>query len=398
MRFAPSRTNPLTIGIAAGSLFLLLVVILFFFAVHVLDLSGKIEKRNEMLLDQLRDNDSEIEFLKQNLLLLAQDENAVRGAVKLPTEPYPILEPQPVEPAEVEDPDAVYLNGIDTLLRERDKEISEAKFRQLLASPLLAQAARSGGFARVEKQPATVVLMKSGRAYFTLTIDPSSQTVRTTDFLGRQLETLKLDSRFLSFLRARTPLLAAHFAQLSSALARFSAAIDDPGVLRALSTRKLALSRPIESSGGYVSFLTRGGTRLLTVRLDERSLQVTDGAKRYPRVSDFAAGFVADVDRLDLRTPEESRVEEAKAEIVALARDKIVMSTLAARRIRFVTTPREDADYYHYDFEDVDGRRIGSFAVAKGLGGIVLMDSADVPIGPLRPPVDEDLPKKPDAP
>ena len=377
---------PVLVIAAVGGLMLLLVAIMLVFAVQITGLSARIEKRNELLLEQVRNNSDQLDFLKQNLLLLAQDSNSIRDALKLPEQPYPILAPpQSTEDAgEGEKADTPFLAGLDVLMRSRDRLISETKFRSVITSPLLTQVVANGGFGEDRSRSSGLVLTKAGRPYFTVSIDPASQSIKVDDFLGQEIRLLQIDSRFTDFVRQRTPVLDAHFRKLQEAVNRLRSVYRNAELSRVLSGHNLTLSPVTEGPVNYSLSVLRGTSTLLTVRLNERSLAVFEGEKRYPNISEFVAGFARDLSSLDLRTPLQRRVDASRAEVESLAKDRAFMSLLSAHRLKLVTTPREDSDYYYYDIEDSQGHRIGSFGVEKRVGEIDLLDSQNVLVSTLR--------------
>ncbi len=373
-------------GVGAGALLLALVVILGILAFEILNLTVRLEKRNDMITSELRSNGSEIDFLKQNLLLVARDENSTRSVLKLPQESFPVFQPYPSEAKENDPDDNLFLSGLDALLGDRDTKISESKYQDVLKSPFLGEATGVGGFRRTETGPRTLQFTRDGSTYFTITIDPISQTVKVTDFLGKQYQDLALGARFVDFVRNRTPALDAHFRDLAIAELRFASVLRDPRLRRYLGIRHVVVEPPVEEADSYVAYLTRGGTPLLSVKLDERSLAVMAGTKKYARISEFEDKFVSEIGSFDFRTPQEKLVARSNAELQALTKDKTFMSTLAARRIKFDTHPREDDFFSHYDFTDAGGKRIGSFSVAKGNGTIFILDPDDVSIAALQTP------------
>lgn len=377
---------PIAIIGAAVLLMLLLSVVTVIFALQTAGLSKRIAQQNEAIVGQLRNDSGQINFLKQNLLLLAEDANSVRDTLKLPELPFPILAPEPAtaEASTADQSDAPFLAGLGELLRARDRLISETKFNTIIASPLLAQAIAQEGFREDRSHRLAVSLWKDDFPYFTVSIDPVSQTVLVVDFLGKELRLLKLDSRFLDFVRERSPALEAHFRRLAADVARLKSVYADSGLSSFLTRHNLSLG-PLTKGPIYYGFeLKRGTSSLLAVRLNERTLAVYDGEKRYPNVSAFLSGFEQDLAGLDLRTPLQRRVDASRAEIVALAKDRDFLSLLDSRHLKLVTTPRKNLDYYLYDILDSEGNRIGSFGVERRVGRIDLLDSQGVIVSTLE--------------
>ncbi len=377
---------PVLVVAAAGGLMLLLVAIMLIFAVQITSLSARIEKRNELLLEQVRNNTDQLDFLKQNLLLLAQDSNSIRDSLRLPEQPYPILAPQSstADAGDAASGDTPFLAGLAVLMRSRDRLISEIKFRSVLSSPLLAQVVAGGRFSEDRSESSGLTLMREGRPYFTISIDPTSQSIKIVDFLGQEIHLLQMDSRFADFIRQRTSMLDAHFKRLRQELGRLRSVYADAALARVLAAHNLTLSRITEGPVNYSFSVLRGTSAVLIVRLNERTLAVYEGDKRFPNASEFVRDFAQDLSTLDLRTPLQRRVDASRAEVVALARDRAFMSLLASHHLKLVTTPREDNDYYYYDLEDAQGNRIGSFGVEKRVGEIDLLDSQNVLISTLQ--------------
>ncbi len=382
----PNLKAPAFIVAAAGGLMLLLVAIMLIFALQITGLSSRIEKRDEMLLQQIRDNNDQIDFLKQNLLLLAQDSNSIRDALKLPEQPFPILAPEPSgsDSSAAARADTPFLAGLEVLMRSRDRLISETKFRSVVASPILAQVVSNGGFTEDRTSGDQLILERSGQPYFFISIDPVSQSIKVIDFLGQELRLLQLDSRFADFAHQRVPILDAHFRKLRQALAVLRSVYTNAALERVLSEQNLTLSPISEGPANYAFSVLRGTSPLLTVRLNERTLAVLEGQKRYARATEFVAGFARDLASIDLRTPLQRRVDASRAEVEALGKDPAFLSLLASHRLKFIATPRQDGDYYYYDIEDSQGHRIGSFGVEKRVGQIDLLDSQNVLISTLE--------------
>jgi len=377
---------PLLVVAAVGGLMLLLVAIMLVFAVQITGLSTRIERRNELLLEQLRNNTDQLDFLKQNVLLLAQDSNSIRDALKLPEQPYPILAP----PQATQDAggavraDTPFLAGLEVLMRSRDRLISETKFRSVISSPLMAQVVASGKFSQDRTSPQELLLKREGQPFFYISIDPVSQSIKVMDFLGQEIRLLQLDSRFTDFVRERTPLLEEHFRKLQESLKRLRSVYANDALAQVLSAHNLTLSPITKGPANYAFSVLRGTSPLLTVRLNERTLAVFEGDKRFSNVSEFVRDFAQDLSSLDLRTPLQRRVDASRAEVAGLAKDHAFMSLLSARHLKFVTTPRQDNDYYYYDIEDSQGHRIGSFGVEKRVGEIDLLDSQNVLVSTLQ--------------
>ncbi len=369
-----------------GGLLVVLIALLVVFGLQIYSVSGRLEARNESLMSAVRDNTASLDFLKQNLMLLAEDSNDARQALKLPGREYPILKQsaEAASKAPPTDSQEMFLDGLDTLIQDRDQQITRRRFAELASSPELARMEQGNGLKPLKSGSDSLILDRNGRSYFTITIDPVSRNVRIVDFLGRELTVHGVEKRMGDFLKSRTAALDTHFTRLSSDLSSFAAVLENPAVREIVKKNGLTITKPQRNEIGYSMSVERGGAILLNVTLNSRTLGVSSGAHRYGNVDSFLAGFPDDLRNLDLTTLAQRRVDAARKRIESLRDDKTFMLALSSRRIKLTTSPRQDIDYYYYDFTDADGNRIGSFAVQKKLGTIYLMDSQGVPISALK--------------
>ena len=87
---------------------------------------------------------------------------------------------------------------------------------------------------------------------------------------------------------------------------------------------------------------------------------------------------------MDIRSAEEIKIDDLKAEMEQLLEDDGFAGYIEGRGLKLVDSGREDSDYYYYDLYDIKNRRIGAFGVQKFLGELYLVDHEDVPIASLK--------------
>ncbi|HUZ18049.1 MAG TPA: hypothetical protein VMV68_06660, partial [Spirochaetia bacterium] len=291
----------LVIGALVGGLLLVLIAVLVLFAIQTTRVAKRIEQRNETILTAIRDNTSSLEFLRQNLALLAEDSNAARAALKLPQRQYPILSAPPPAVASQDDSD-VYLTAFDTLLRQRDRLVAERRFADIAGSAPLNELVSNNGLTEDHTAADRILLRRRGRTYFTVTVRSDSGNIRVTDALGKEMLARQIDSRLSQFVAQRIAPLDAHFARLQEQIDAVNAMRSAPKVVEFTKLHALTFSHPQDNGAQYSFSVIKDGQILMTVSLDERSFAARAGDRRYGNAEELSAAFLSDLSRLDLRT------------------------------------------------------------------------------------------------
>jgi polyisoprenyl-teichoic acid--peptidoglycan teichoic acid transferase len=110
------------------------------------------------------------------------------------------------------------------------------------------------------------------------------------------------------------------------------------------------------------------------------------GNVTYGDWNSFESDLLAYLKGLDGRTDRQVRDDEVKAFLLSVIGEKAFTDYLDQHGL--VLSPEiresEDTDYFNWDFTDKEGKRMGSFALLKGMGEIYLLDGDDVVLRSFR--------------
>ena len=110
------------------------------------------------------------------------------------------------------------------------------------------------------------------------------------------------------------------------------------------------------------------------------------GNVSYEDWDSFESDLLAYLKGLDGRTDRQVRDDEVKAFLLSVIGEKAFSDYLDQHDL--VLSPEiresEDTDYFNWDFTDKEGKRMGSFALLKGMGEIYLLDGDDVVLRSFR--------------
>lgn len=346
----------------------------------------------ETLVLEIRTANETSDRLKQNLSLLSRDSNEIRSALGLPERTYPPLDFGDEEKVSAEGEarggaDILFYRAVENLLSHSEKSDRERRFNEMLDSAEMRSLLGGHSF-RFRRSRDGAVLDRGGTVYFTLSPDRSGTGFEAKTYTGKILSFKDSTiSELTRFIDEETRILTAHFQDLAGRSRSLEEILRDVRIRNSLEELGLVAEPVTETQDAFQSRITLLDERSLvkmTAGLDKRSGSFFLDGSRYGDPDAFREGLFEAFKSIDLRTSDEIRVEKIKLQIDELFTDSGFLGYLKSKKLTLSREPREETEYFYYDFLDSSGRRVGALGIQKKFGEIYLFDGDNVSLGSLK--------------
>ena len=367
--------------IIIGSAILILFTILILSIVLPLFLKMKdIELSNHGLLDELRSSSEQLARIQQNLTLVNQDTNVLRGAFHLPPRSYPplLVDEQSTEETNVL---SLFLDAIKRLEGYEQDIEAEKVLYSLLQNNKFQEGLKAGKLTVVNETSMSFLLNFQGKGYFTFSILPRTREIMITDSAGGSFESLSYNREMEDYLKERIPEITKTFKLIDdfqSSLKNLPQQDEFKSFLR--ENRLYTQFIPDKENLQILKILNNDDEIVGEFYLDTRTPGIQINGTQIRNPENLSSWALEALRKRDIRTAAERRIDAANELILSLAKEVEFVLYLEGKGLRLEINVRDDNDYYYYDLIEEGKGRIGSFAVQKMIGKIYLMDKDDVPI------------------
>ncbi|MBT3272421.1 MAG: hypothetical protein HN368_04645, partial [Spirochaetales bacterium] len=351
--------------ILASAAVFAIVSLLIVFQIRLGRISRGFTQQSEALVEEMRNISASGSDLESLFMVFVDETNEIRKALRLPETEISFGGDAAAE-AEGEDGNdlALYLQGVDLLVETRASYEGVELIKTL--SAILLNEMNPAGY-EVTDIDGVLSLVLNGNIYLRFTYDGSAGGILMSSPLG--------ESSFLGIDKIKTENILELGSQISafyalkdsmeSELLRFAEAEDTLAFLEADDFVLLVENNTTDFGTSVSLMLSRRGRGLfdIYIRPSESSFLVAE--KKYPRNAGLLNAVKAQVNLLDVRSPEEIRIEELRAAMELVIADSAFSGFLSSRGLELVDRGREDTDYFYYDLFDSDGKRVGAFGVQK---------------------------------
>lgn len=355
--------------------------------------------KDTVLRSQLDTDAQTLDLLKQRVLLLGQDTNLFRKYFQLPLHPLPSFgdeeagEPPP-------ETNELYFKAVKILLTQRDKEEAMAALSEFLNSPEVTDLLSRHDLTVHNHHEVDAEFWKEGETLhhrLSATVGKNSFTVLSPGADGGQVATV---SDLDSYLEENAAKVDSFYQRLKRMEEELAAMEKEVTLKNLLPAKGLNLSKPTQAGEKILRQITdASGRTFLVMGLEKNKALWILGEKTYQDKGEFLSAAIAAIEGLDLRSPEEVMIQEAKDILETLRRDDGFLAYLKSEGLSLTRQPREDLYYFYYDLLDAGRKTSGSFAVQKNSGELYLMDKNDVLVTSLKTlGIQQDFTEKKNAP
>ncbi len=175
-----------------------------------------------------------------------------------------------------------------------------------------------------------------------------------------------------------------HIERVYQSERRFENIVNDKRIKKIIKEYELTFTSDKTPEALNLNFYTKDGIVVLktAMNIPDMTYEVDDEAfKDYDIFIENVYGALSSADK---RTAEEKEIDKAKKKIISVSADAAFKEYLDKKKLSLLSTPREDSDYYYFDFINSNNVRQGSLGVQKHIGDIYLFDSEDVVITSLK--------------
>ncbi|ADK81541.1 LCP family protein [Sediminispirochaeta smaragdinae] len=387
---------------------LLILVCIVFVAVfltlffQVASLRREQQASGEKLFAEIESQNDSLGTLKRAILSLGQENNTLRQALNLPEKRYDffgaedasVAEGEPAEGIEKQEDQTPFYRAVDALLAH-DAEMERAAFLSVMLENSSDKAFLSA---------AGISMQRKGRE--SLLFSYASIPLATFHLLdtGYRLNQAETDERLLagndeelgkdapSLPKKVLTLLASKAKEVETKRQSFAAAQSDlrrlygDGRATALRRERALRFSPITQDSQQASFdvTTWDGILLFSLKVRYGSDGILVGETQFQEFDGASDHFLGLLTEADNRRQTERATDAGKQQVLRLVRDEAFRAYLDIYGLHLNDEPRDENDYFYFDFIDEKGSRAGSLAVQKMAGEIYLMDRDDVVVGSVR--------------
>ncbi len=382
-------------GAAVGILIILLIVGFITINLRLNSLSDELSLRNDVYRGEIDSVSGTMDLVKQNLLLLRQDTNTLRGLLNLPPRDFPELEENTGDSdQETIDRNIIFFSALKTIV---DRSITEAEmvaFQDFLISDSVTEVLKSADLTSELDDTGLGAFLKGefGNEY-SLSSVRGELTVKT--ILGAE-EVVENHQELDNFISSQYDQLKLYRENNAAARNELTQLINSRDLDPLMKSREVDWSEIRENPDKIYSGLNNStGAAIITISYEKTENLWLLGNEDYPNIQSLTQALANYLTIYDPRPAGDIVTDENLNEIRELL-DDTGFSAYSDQLEAFLTREsREDHYYYYLDILDNEGDRLGSFAVQKHVGEIYLMDRDDVIITSLKSlALNEGVPQK----
>ncbi|HUV06111.1 MAG TPA: hypothetical protein VMX75_00190 [Spirochaetia bacterium] len=364
---------------------IILLVALPVLALLGIGLNRHLNRNTELirnLTSQLRETGADLSEIRQTLFLMSQDSNDIRWSMGLPQKSYSTLIPEKNMTAERAEDDIAYFRALDLL---EEKKLSE-KFRTEYGSikkavePIVAEYGL-----RIQDSENFSFTIRQGRdIYFTVSYLPKTGGVSINSFLGDEREYRAPGRDLIQFINTNIGTLKAHYLTAAQMAGRIDSLKKNEEIRVLMARKQMSLAGPSETEEGYVYTITEGKNNLLGLALDKKTLSYFVDTAVFSAFEEFEKRVVEVLERYDGADEGQRNVEDVQRKLESVFSATAFLDVLESKGMKIDKKIRSGGEYIHRDILDDQGHRIGSFAIQKGSGEVLVMDRDDLPLCTLQ--------------
>jgi LCP family protein required for cell wall assembly len=345
----------------------------------------------DTLVKELRDSGETLDRLKQNMDLLSQDTNELRGVLGLSPRTYPPLEDKEkigsTPDGEERSADHVlFYRAVEGLLGHTERTRLEKGFYEIIDSREIKEALKKNGLL-INRNDGRIALEKQRKPYFNFTMKAEDPPYRIVTFTGKFFGFSRLSPELAAFIDLETRAITEHYALVGKKILQIAEIAGSAEITGKTKEMDLAIGQGIETPEAFTLSIylpSNKGEAKLKIGLDKKSGSFFIGPERLFDPGEFRNKIIEALGSLDLRTPEQVIIEKLTKRIHNLSGDRGFVNYLKSKKLRLSLDSREDDEYIHFDFISNEEKRAGSLGIQKSHGEIYLFDEEYVSLGALK--------------
>ncbi len=365
--------------------------LLLFQQVRIIKLTRDLTGRTGGIVEELRKNAEAGEEIRQNVILLAEETNNILEALRLPKKTFSFEKQAGIKAASEEV--STYLLGVDEI--ESAWKESQAKKTKERIKGLLKDSLNLRIYSLSDYDGTSFDILVSGVKVFNVRADSEGRAI-ITSITGKQQSFPLPGDALVESIVAMTPGAKSFIektGEMEEALAYEIETAKEDAYFKSAGIVFDWRTQPIGEIIVRTSAVVRKGVTLLDVYPDPENDVFIIGSEAVSRPKELISEIKKALEKMDLRSREEMKIDELKSELTKLVEDKGFAGFIEGRGLRLINSGREDSDYYYYDIYSEGNIRIGAFGIQKFLGELYLVDHEDIPINSIKTILDDDVKK-----
>lgn len=376
----PNKRNLIIISAAAFAVILLLSII------NLSQLSNlrRIQMEStELILSESAANRKTNDYLNNISGMLAHDLNRTRASLGLEVSSYPfqsITDDGPEKP--VADDDNEMIDAIAALMQAEADNNKSAMLGRFFRNSLIVDFLSSNG-SNYEKLDNLTFDIKFDETTYITAYAVGENSVLLRSFTAEELNINSASKETVHFLKKNLEELKLQIANkkyLTSQLLR----IKDDVEINNIIGDKIILREEDNSVTFYNNYNDNIIKTFVNQGINNPSLKISGNQINFSDYKSFKNALIKEIREFDLRTNEIVMLDKAKNDLETKLNDEEFKQYLLGLNLSVSSLPREDLDYYYYDINYLDGKRLGSFSILKKIGEIYLVDADEVPVSSLK--------------
>ncbi|MDC7227188.1 MAG: LCP family protein [Spirochaetales bacterium] len=368
--------------IASTAAFLLLLAFNIINFIQLNRVKTQQQVSGEILLDESAVNRKTSDYLNNIGSMLAYDLNRTRVSLGLPVRDYPfknITDDGPID--EVISENNVLIDAVDVLMEAESDNRKSAMLGRFLRNDIIVNYIEDTGSSISKQNNLNFSIEDTAGTYAEISAS-SESSVLIKSFSGEELNVTTASKEAVFFLQKHHDL--------------FKTVIDEHNKMKS-ELYRLSLDKDITSMLGRVKNLNFENNTItvsniynsekITAELvanSTRSYFTLNGTGTYEDIESLKSELIKKIKEMDLRTLDETIVDNAKTELELKLADSDFKAYLKGLSLHIADHVREDNDYIYYDLIYADGTKLGSFSILKKIGEIYLVDADEVPVSSLK--------------
>lgn len=372
-----------------------IILLLLTFSALVLQnikLDRDLNNKTEKYFSELEREHSRLEKLNSEFTAVTTDLNEVRKKLYLPERVY--VSPQKdissaLASGEKKNKNLPFYLAVDRLKIFNGNLENAKKVSNIVNSPVFTPLIRKYKLELQKQGDNGYCLLKNGQRYFSIQAsNEKTFSIVFSDFVQNTKKNFKLTNTIYTkideYLKTSLPVINSHFKERADFITLFNSLKTNSIIIKIIKKNHLSQKFYKSASLYNTNILTEDGRTVLTGSLNLNSLTFSIDTKKFNKFTLFYNEFLKMLVQADKRTNSQIRIDNAKAEIIKIARDPVFKKYLQEHHMNLSLKVREDNDYYYFDFFNQENKKQGALGVLKHIGKIYLFDADDVVIASLQ--------------
>lgn len=372
-----------------------IILLLLTFSALVLQnikLDRDLNNKTEKYFSELEREHSRLEKLNSEFTAVTTDLNEVRKKLYLPERVY--VSPQKdissaLASGEKKNKNLPFYLAVDRLKIFNGNLENAKKVSNIVNSPVFTPLIRKYKLELQKQGDNGYCLLKNGQRYFSIQAsNEKTFSIVFSDSVQNTKKNFKLTNTIYTkideYLKTSLPVINSHFKERADFITLFNSLKTNSIIIKIIKKNHLSQKFYKSASLYNTNILTEDGRTVLTGSLNLNSLTFSIDTKKFNKFTLFYNEFLKMLVQADKRTNSQIRIDNAKAEIIKIARDPVFKKYLQEHHMNLSLKVREDNDYYYFDFFNQENKKQGALGVLKHIGKIYLFDADDVVIASLQ--------------